>query len=279
MSIRRFFLSLAAVSAATCRIRKKWTGFVGSWLALRSRTRRSSHFCRNLSKLGSCSATSVVDDGGCPFSTPASSGATTSLALQIWLTWSEANWMWDVQAAYPIFEGGARAEDEKLNVSEVARLEKEIIDARQVIECRVRSSVRAIEGSFPSIGYLNAAAESARRNFEIVQDRYTEGLVNVTDLLEAQNDRFTTERTARGAQYAFLLDLVALQRAIGWFEDMKTKEERDQLLEQARAYIDKPSPPPAEGEGAGVLDLVAPSRLASTRARAGTQDVVSGRKP
>ncbi len=190
------------------------------------------------------------------------------------------NWMWDIQAAYPIFEGGGRIEDENLNASEVARLEKEIIDARQVIERRVRSSVRAIEGSFPSIAYLNAAAEASRRNFEIVQDRYTEGLVNVTDLLDAQNDRFISERTARGAQYAFLLDMVALQRAIGWFEDMKTQEERDQLLAQARAYIDSPTPPPPrEGAAASVYDLVALSRLASDRARAGTQSVFSGRKP
>ena len=50
-----------------------------------------------------------------------------------------SDWMWDIQAAYPIFEGGARAEDEKLNVSEVARLEKEIIDARQIVERRVRT--------------------------------------------------------------------------------------------------------------------------------------------
>ncbi len=190
-----------------------------------------------------------------------------------------SDWMWDIQAAYPIFEGGARAEDEKLNVSEVARLEKEIIDARQIVERRVRTSVRAIEGSFPSIGYLNAAAEAARRNFEIVQDRYTEGLVNVTDLLDAQNDRFITERTARGAQYAFLLDLVALQRAIAWFEDMKTKEERDQLLEQARAYVDSPTPPPPEGDAARVFDLVAPSGPAPNRARAGVESVFSGRKP
>jgi outer membrane protein TolC len=170
-----------------------------------------------------------------------------------------SDWMWDIQALYPIFEGGRRAEDEKLNVSELTRIEKEVIDVRQVIERRVRSSVRAIEGSFPSIGYLNAAAEAARRNFEIVQDRYTEGLVNVTDLLDAQNDRFTTERTARGAQYAFLLDMVALQRAIAWFEDMKTKEERDQLLAEARAYIDNPTPPPAGEAAASVYDLVAPS--------------------
>ena len=149
-----------------------------------------------------------------------------------------SNWMWDVQAIYPIFEGGRRAEAEKLNAAELTRIQKEVIDTQQIVERRVRTSVRAIEGSFPSIRYLNAAAEAARLNFEIVQDRYTEGLVNVTDLLDAQNDRFITERTARGAQYAFLLDMVALQRAISWFEDLKTPEERSQLLAQAQAFID-----------------------------------------
>jgi outer membrane protein TolC len=172
-----------------------------------------------------------------------------------------SNWMWDVQAIYPIFEGGRRAEAEKLNAAELTRIQKEVIDIQQIVERRVRTSVRAIEGSFPSIRYLNAAAEAARLNFEIVQDRYTEGLVNVTDLLDAQNDRFITERTARGAQYAFLLDMVALQRAISWFEDLKTPEERDQLLAQARAFIDNPAPPPQQGTSAGAFDLRTPQSI------------------
>ena len=188
------------------------------------------------------------------------------------------DWMWDIQAAYPIFEGGFRAEDEKLNASELASIQKQVIDARQVIERRVRTSVRAIEGSFPSIGYLGMAAQSARLNFEIVQDRYTEGLVNVTDLLDAQNDRFNTERTARAAEYAFLLDMVALQRAIGWFEDLKTAEERKQLLAQARAYIDTPATPPEEGAGAEAFDLLAPDRLDRDRATT-RKSAFSGRKP
>ncbi len=189
-----------------------------------------------------------------------------------------ADWMWDIQVAYPIFEGGFRAEDEKLNASELSRLQKEITDTRQAIERRVRTAVRAIEGSFPSIRYLDAAAESARLNFEIVQDRYTEGLVNVTDLLDAQNDRFNTERTARAAEYAFLLDMVALERAIAWFEDLKTAEERDQLLAQVRAFIDNPAPPSEEGGGVEAFDLLAPDGLGRDRPMSG-KSVVSGRKP
>ena len=114
-----------------------------------------------------------------------------------------------------------------------------------------------------------------------MQDRYTEGLVNVTDLLSAQNDRFNTERTARASQYAFLLDMVALQRAISWFEDMKTAEEREALAAEARAYIDNPTPPREEpGMGAFRLHVPeVPTGLGHDPALAGSESVFSRREP
>ena len=154
-----------------------------------------------------------------------------------------SNWRWDVTTIYPLFEGGFRAEDEKFNFSEFSRIQKQIVDAQQVIERRVRTAIRRAENSYPSIRYLRNAAESSRLNFEIVQDRYTEGLVNVTDLLDAQNDRFTSERAARASEYTFLIDMIGLQRAISWFEELKSPEEREALLSRARAYVENPSPP------------------------------------
>lgn len=197
------------------------------------------------------------------------------------------DWLWDVQAVYPIFEGGFRAADERVNASELARLEKEVVEVHQVIERRVRTAIRAVEGSFPSITYLNAAAEASRRNFEIVRDRYTEGLVNVTDLLDAQNDRFNTERTAQAQQYAFLLDMVALQRAIAWFEDLKTPEEAEQLLAEARRFIENPTPPesgpPEGGQDASLFqrsERVGPIVFGPNRALTEeTRSSFTGRKP
>ena len=127
--------------------------------------------------------------------------------------------------------------------------------------------------------YLNAAAEAARRNFEIVQDRYTEGLVNVTDLLDAQNDRFNTERTAQAARYAFLLDLVAFQRAISWFEDVKTPEERERLLTEARAFIDNPTPSPEQEAVGAIPARDGAVRSLFDRASSQAQSSYTGRKP
>ena len=68
-----------------------------------------------------------------------------------------------------------------------------------------------------------------------MQDKYAQGLVNVTDLLSAQNESFVAQQGAAAAVYAFLIDLVNFQRALAWFEDDRTPEEREQLRQRVDA--------------------------------------------
>jgi len=69
----------------------------------------------------------------------------------------------------------------------------------------------------------------------IVQDKYTEGIVNVTDLLSAQTGKFTSDRLVVVSVHEFLLDLIELQRALSWFEAEKTAGERAALAERVLA--------------------------------------------
>ena len=39
------------------------------------------------------------------------------------------------------------------------------------------------------------------------------------------------------AAYQFLIDLVDLQRALSWFEEDKTPEERDEFVERIRTAV------------------------------------------
>jgi outer membrane protein TolC len=94
-----------------------------------------------------------------------------------------------------------------------------------------------MESSFPSIRFAQDAAENARRNFELVQDKYAQGLVNVTDLLEAQTVSFAADQNAVAATYVFLIDLLTFQRSISWFEYEHTQEERDALLRRIQDAI------------------------------------------
>ena len=102
----------------------------------------------------------------------------------------------------------------------------------QLVEQRTRTGVRRVGNSFPRIRFSVESAEAAGRNLTIVQDKYAEGIVNVTDLLSAQNEKFSADKVVEVATYEFLIDLVDLQRSISWFEWEKTPEERRQLAER-----------------------------------------------
>ena len=135
----------------------------------------------------------------------------------------------EIGAAYPIFNGTDRYQDMKLQESELEKLKSERELVRQRIEQRVRTAIRRLESSFPSLGLTRQAAESSSLNLEVVQDKYAQGIVGITDLLEAQSQSFRADQNAAAAVYTFLGDLINLQRAVSWFEYEHTEEERDAL--------------------------------------------------
>jgi outer membrane protein len=135
----------------------------------------------------------------------------------------------ELGATYPVFSGADRFQDMKLQEALLEGLRQERELARQRVEQRVRTAIRRLESSFPSIRLTRQAAVSSRLNLEVVRDKYGQGIVNITDLLEAQNQTFTADQNAAAATYSFLGDLIRLQRAISWFEYDHTEEERNEL--------------------------------------------------
>jgi len=156
-------------------------------------------------------------------------------------------YQFQVQGVYPLFEGGARAREISRVDSEVRRVGHELELARQLVERRTRTSFERMRASFPIIKLNRMAAESAQKNLVVVQDRYTDGLVNVTDLISAQVEAFRATSAAAAANYVFLLDLLAYQRALSWFEATKTPDERTELVRQATVAMTAPATPPTPG--------------------------------
>ena len=155
-----------------------------------------------------------------------------------------------IYGSYPLFLGGRRSEEIARVRSELETLKREQERERQDVERRTRTAMQRVAASFPVIRLSRQAADSAGKNFAVVQDKYTQGLVGITDLLEAQNEVFVTEQSASASVYRFMSDLIDLQRAISWFEDEKNPEERiefvgmiGQLMEEDAGGV-----PATEGE-------------------------------
>ena len=74
------------------------------------------------------------------------------------------------------------------------------------------------------------SADAAGRSLELVTDAYQRGAASILDLLDAQNQALVAREGAATAVFDYLLDLMAVQRAVGRFDFFLTAEQHQQFL-------------------------------------------------
>jgi outer membrane protein len=134
-----------------------------------------------------------------------------------------------VAAFLPIFEGTGKihsAQKEKIILKE---LTERLQFADELVEQRTRTALRLLESSYPNLSFSRDAADNAKLNLSVISDKYANGIVNITELLDAQNASYRANQNNAIAKYRFLSDLVELQRAGGIIYDALTQEEQTEL--------------------------------------------------
>ena len=144
----------------------------------------------------------------------------------------------NIGVEYPIFEGDRKRADIGKAEADRRALSRQREFIAQIIEQETRIALRRCENSFPKIKFTRQAAEAAGKNLGIIQDKYTEGIVDVTELISAQNQKLTADQFAAAAAFDFLINLVELQRSISWFEVDKTAEEQNQFVEHITSAVE-----------------------------------------
>jgi len=158
------------------------------------------------------------------------------------------DWQVGIQASIPLFTGGARAAARGRTSEELLQLQSRKRAVAQRIEQRVRAAMHLAGASNAGIGLAKAGAEAARKNLDLVADAYSQGMVSIIELLDAQNASFVADLTAANALYDFLLDLMEVERAVGGFSCLGTPAEREAYFAAAAAYFEEHGVHPARRE-------------------------------
>ena len=149
------------------------------------------------------------------------------------------NWSVGISATLPIFEGGAlRALRSRAEI-EFDELMLQLEATRQRIEQRTRSILHRARASFAGIQLARDAAEAARRNLDLVTDSYSEGVVDIIRLIDAQNQALVADLVAANAIFDYLIDLMGVQRAAGQFDYYRSPQDRQGFLNRLDAYYKK----------------------------------------
>ena len=105
------------------------------------------------------------------------------------------------------------------------------------IEQRVRAALHVAGSSYASIGLAREGADAARNNLELVSDAYSQGLVSIIELIDAQNAALVADLGAATAVYDFLVDWVEVERAVGRFSLFMTADERSEFFVRLEAFV------------------------------------------
>ena len=149
-------------------------------------------------------------------------------------------WSFAFNAAYPVYRGNARYAERQRALDELALLRLQRRAAAQRIEQSVRTELHRMVGSYAQIDLAEEAANAALRNLELVQESYSQGVVNIVDLIDAQNAALTAALARATAVYEFMINLTNVGRSIANFDFVNPAGPtgRQAWLQRAQEFFD-----------------------------------------
>ena len=138
---------------------------------------------------------------------------------------------------YPLLQGGQRRLNRDKAQLQVLQLQDQRANLQNQLELRIRSALETAGATFSQVRLSEIAAAAAQKNFRIVQDSYSQGLINITALIDAQNAAIQTELNAINAKYQFILDFLSLERATGSYYSLSTPKEKDAFFRRLDLFL------------------------------------------
>ncbi len=145
-------------------------------------------------------------------------------------------WQVGLFANYPIFQGKARRAEIDRSKIQLEQLSYSNTQLDQELELAVRTSVLDVVAATTNIVFSESAASNADLNFELVQDNYREGTVNITQVIDAQQAALSANQRYAISIYEYLVAQLQLEFSTGTFSAFWTNAEKQQFLQDYERY-------------------------------------------
>jgi outer membrane protein len=134
---------------------------------------------------------------------------------------------WSIAASltFPIFTGLNRQVNRQRSLVQLEQLELSNQNLDLALDLSIRSSTINLLNTTTNLEYSRISAESATKNFKLVQNNYREGAVNITQLIDAQEAALGANLQAAIAVYDYIFANLQLEYSIGFFSMFLTEDE------------------------------------------------------
>ena len=147
------------------------------------------------------------------------------------------DWSVGIQATLPLFSGGLKRANASRANYQLRQLEALRASTAIRVEESIRNELHTSQAAYLQIELSATAAEASRKNFELVSDAYARGTVNIIELLDAQDSSLTASAAAAESSYNFLITIMSMQRAIGSYDFLQSREAQEELAARFRLTL------------------------------------------
>ncbi|MCH2214335.1 MAG: TolC family protein [Flavobacteriales bacterium] len=112
---------------------------------------------------------------------------------------------------------------------------------RENIELNIKANINAaildLYNQIANIEISKISEEAAEESLELVQESYSNGAVNIVQLLDAQNNFLLAQQARVTAVYSFLASSIELERYLSYFFLLHTPEENQSFIQGFYEYV------------------------------------------
>jgi len=145
-------------------------------------------------------------------------------------------WNIGVGLRYPIFSQMLRRTNLKTSTIQLDQLNNSRIQLDQELELAVRTSVLNAVSASTNINFSKIASENAASNFELMQIRYGEGDIDITQLIDAQRNSIQAKLRYAVSVYDYIRSQLNIQFAIGFFPLLSPESQLQEFRERFLMY-------------------------------------------
>lgn len=149
----------------------------------------------------------------------------------------DGNYNVGVNVSIPIFNRNQTNINKQIAVIQKDQLEINRDNTELSISANIRNSVFNLVNQISNIELSKVSEETAKESLELTQTSYSNGAVNVVQLLDAQNNYLNAQLSRTNAIYNYLINALQLERFLGYYFLLNTEDENAKFRQRFLEFL------------------------------------------
>lgn len=149
----------------------------------------------------------------------------------------DGNYNVGVNVSIPIFNRNQTNINKQIAIIQKDQLEINRDNTKLSISANIRNSVLNLVNQISNIELSKVSEETAKESLELTQASYSNGAVNVVQLLDAQNNYLNAQLSRTNAVYNYLINALQLERNLGYYFLLNSESENAKFRQRFLEFL------------------------------------------